>query len=55
MADYADSKASTLERLTDEDLQTFEAAIESGLYERTARLIDVDETLLRQSIERLLL
>lgn len=53
VTDYDDIKTSTVEQLTDEDLGTFEAAIESELYERTARLIDVDETVLRQSIQRL--
>jgi hypothetical protein len=53
VADYDDIKTSTVGQLTDEDLGAFEAAIESELYERTARLIDVDETVLRQSIQRL--
>ena len=53
MADYDDVKAAALEELTDEDLNTFEAAIDSDLYERTARLINVDGTVLRQLIERL--
>ena len=53
VADYDDVRAAALELLTDEDLDTFEAAIDSDLYERTARLIDVDGTVLRQSIERL--
>ena len=55
VADYDDVKAAALEQLTDEDLDAFEAAIDSDLYERTARLIDVDGTALRQSIERLVL
>ena len=53
VADYDDVRAATLEHLTDEDLDTFVAAIDSELYERTARLIDVDGTVIRQSIERL--
>jgi hypothetical protein len=53
VADYDDVRAAALEQLTDEDLDAFEAAIDSDLYERTARLIDVDGTVLRQSIERL--
>ena len=53
VADFDDVRAGALEELTDEDLDTFEAAIDSDLYERTARLIDVDGTVIRQSIERL--
>ena len=53
VADYDDVKAAALEELTDEDLDAFEAAIDSDLYERTARLIDIDGIVLRQSIERL--
>ena len=53
VADYDGVRAAALELLTDEDLDTFDAAIDSDLYERTARLIDVDGTVLRQSIERL--
>ena len=53
MADYDDVRVAALEHLTVEDLNAFEAAINSDLYERTARLIDVDGTVLRQSIERL--
>ena len=55
VADYDDVRAAALEQLTGGDLDAFEAAIDSDLYERTARLIDVDETVLRQSIERLVL
>ncbi|PSP46425.1 hypothetical protein BRC75_11145 [Halobacteriales archaeon QH_7_69_31] len=53
VADYDDVRSATLEHLTDEDLAAFDAAIDSDLYERTARLIDVDGTVIRQSIERL--
>jgi hypothetical protein len=53
VADYDDVRAGALEHLTGEDLDAFEAAIDSDLYERTARLIDVDGTVIRQSIERL--
>jgi hypothetical protein len=54
VADYEDVRTAALERLSDEDLDAFEAEIDPELYERTARLIDVDETVLRQSIERLI-
>lgn len=53
VADYDDVRTAALEQLTGGDLDAFEAAIDSDLYERTARLIDVDETVLRQSIARL--
>ena len=53
VADYDDVRTAALEHLTVEDLNAFEAAIDSDLHERTARLIDVDGTVLRQSIERL--
>jgi hypothetical protein len=55
VADYDDVRTAALEQLTDGDLDAFEATIDTDLYERTARLIDVDETVLRQSIERLIL
>ncbi|MEF8854214.1 MAG: nucleotidyl transferase AbiEii/AbiGii toxin family protein, partial [Haloarculaceae archaeon] len=55
VADFEDVSAATLEHLTGEDLHAFESTIDPDVYERTARLIDVDADVLRQSIERLVL
>lgn len=53
VSDYNDVKDEVLSRVSDNDLREFESAGDSELYERTARLIDVDESLLGQSIQRL--
>lgn len=53
VGDYDDVSSAALEHLTEDDLRAFGSAIDSDVYERTARLIDVDTTVLRQSIERL--
>ena len=54
VTDYADIRSAVRERLTDEDSTAFESMTSDDLYDRTARLIGVDPTIVRQSIERLL-
>jgi hypothetical protein len=54
VTDYADIRSAVRERLTDEDITAFESAMSDDLSARTARLIDVDPTIIRQSIDRLL-
>jgi hypothetical protein len=54
VTDYADIRSAVRARLTDEDITTFESMTSDDLYDRTAGLIEVDSTIVRQSIERLL-
>lgn len=53
VTDYDVVKADVRSRITDERVAAFESAVDADLYDRTARLIDVDSTVVRQSIERL--
>lgn len=52
-ADYDAVKADVLNVITDDDVAAFKTVIDTELYDRTARLIDVDPTVVRQSIDRL--
>jgi len=54
VTDYADIRSAVRARLTDEDITAFESMTSDDLYDRTAGLIEVDSTIVRQSIERLL-
>lgn len=53
VTDYDAVKDAALEQVTDDDLRAFDAAINPDLYERSARLLNVEPTVFRQSIERL--
>ena len=53
VTDYADMRTAVRERLTDEDITAFESMTTDDLYARTAHLVDVDPTIVRQSIVRL--
>lgn len=54
VTDYAEIRSAVRERLTDEDIAAFESVATNDIYNRTARLIDVDPTIVQQSIERLI-
>ena len=53
VTDYADIRSAVRARLTDEDMTAFESMTTDDLYDRTADLIGIDPTIVRQSIERL--
>lgn len=53
VADYDVVKADVRSRITDDRVAAFESTVDADLYDRTARLLDVDSTVVRQSIERL--
>ena len=52
--EYASMRSAARDRVSDDDVETFRAAVSEGLYDRAARLIEVDATIVRQSIEQLL-
>jgi hypothetical protein len=54
VTDYADIRSGVRDHLTDEDLTALGSVVSDDHYDRTARLIGVDLTIVRQSIERLL-
>ena len=51
--EYASMRSAARDRVSDDDVETFRAAVSEGLYDRAARLIEVDATMVRQSIEQL--
>lgn len=53
VTDYDAVTADVRTLITDDDVGVLETAIDTDLYDRTAHLIDVDPTVVRQSIERL--
>lgn len=53
VTEYDDIKTVVQNQLTTDDVAAFESTVEADLYDRTARLIDVDSTVVRQSIEGL--
>lgn len=53
VTDYEEIMTATRERITEEDIMTFEQALTDGGYDRVASLLQVDSTTVRQSIERL--
>lgn len=55
VTDYDEIQPSVRDRLTKADLTAVASLMSDNLYERTARLIEVDPTIIRQSIERLLM
>jgi hypothetical protein len=54
VTEYDDAKTRVQNHITTDDVAAFESTVETDLYDRTARLIDVDPTIVRQSIEGLL-
>lgn len=54
VTDYDEIQPAVREYLTDADIAAFESMLTADVLERTAQLIDVDPTIVRQSIERLL-
>lgn len=55
VTDYDEIRPAVRDRLTEAELAAVASMTTDDLYERTARLIEVDPTILRQSIERLLM
>jgi hypothetical protein len=53
VADYDTLRPTVQQQITDDDVTAFASTVTDQLYERTARLIDVDSTIVRQSIEQL--
>jgi len=53
VTDYDTLKSTVQQQITDDDVTAFTSTVNDQLYERTARLIDVDSTIVRQSIEQL--
>lgn len=53
VTDYDTLKTDVQRTVTDDDAATFESAVDGSFYDRAARLIEVDSTVVRQSIERL--
>jgi hypothetical protein len=53
VTEYDDVKTVVQDHVTTDDVAAFEATVGTVLYDRTARLIDVDSTVIRQSIENL--
>lgn len=51
VTDYDEIRMGVRERLPDEDLSHLASITTDGVYERSARLIDVDPAIVRQSIE----
>lgn len=54
VTDYDEIQPAVRDRLTAEDLSAIASTLTDDLYERAARLITVEPTIVRQSIERLL-
>lgn len=54
VTDYDEIQPAVRKHLTDADIAAFESMLTDDVFERTARLIDIDPTIVRQSIERLL-
>lgn len=52
--EYSEMRSSVRDRVPDDDVTSFRAAISEGLYEQAASLIGIDSTVIRQSIEQLL-
>lgn len=53
VGDYDENASAVRARLDDDDVASFRATASDALYERAAALVDVDATLVRQSIEQL--
>lgn len=53
VGEYGTMRSAVRDRVPDDDVETFRAAVSEGLYEQTARLIGVDSPLVQQSIEQL--
>lgn len=53
VTDYDEMRTAVRDRLTDEDIDEFSATTTDGLYERAAGLVDIDPTVVRQSISGL--
>ncbi|WP_273837215.1 nucleotidyl transferase AbiEii/AbiGii toxin family protein [Halococcus sp. PRR34] len=53
VTEYNDLKTAVQDQITTDDGAAFESTVGTDLYDRTARLIDVDPTIVQQSIERL--
>lgn len=54
VTDYDEITSAVREHLTDADIAAFESMLSEDAYERTAGLVDIDSTIVKQSIERLL-
>lgn len=54
VTNYDEIKTAVREQISQGDITSFESALEDGLYDRAASLIEVDSTIVRQSIEQLL-
>lgn len=50
---YGEMRSAVRDRVSDDDVETFRAAVSEGPYEQTASLIGVDSTIVQQSIEQL--
>jgi hypothetical protein len=46
-------RSAVRDRVSDDDVEMFRAAVSEGLYKQTASLIGVDSTIVQQSIEQL--
>lgn len=52
---YGDMRLAVRDRVPDDDVTTFRAAVSDGLYRQAASLIGVDAAIVQQSIEQLIL
>lgn len=52
--DYAQMKTITLEHVSDADLERLEEAIDETIYQSAAQLLQIEQKLIKGSIERLL-
>ena len=55
VTDYDEIRPAVSQHLSEEDIVRFGSTTTDDLYDRTGRLIDVDSTIVRQSIERLVM
>ena len=51
--EYGDMRSAVRKRVPDEDVRTFQQAVSETLYQQAASLIQVDSTVVQQSIEQL--
>ena len=54
VGEYTTMRSAVRDRVPDGDVETFRAGVSEDLYDRAARLIEVDATIVQQSIEQLL-
>jgi hypothetical protein len=54
VGEYATMRSAVRDRVPEGDVETSRAAVSEDPYDRAARLIEVDATIVQQSIEQLL-